>query len=407
MKSLEKSQVKVKDQNVIRLGLLGFGTVGQAVAEIIAQNQRLLCLKTGYAQVAIHKIGVRDLQKKRSLPAAFFSDDCKTVVADPAVDVVVEVLGDCDAAYEAMKLALSLGKPVVTANKAILARHGFELFQIAEANHTEILFEASVAGGIPILRTLREGITCNRILSLKGIINGTSNFILSEMTQKGLSFEAALQLAQQQGYAEADPAFDIQGTDAAYKLAILVMLCHGRVITVDQIFTRGIAYLKPIDIEMAGKFGYVIKLLGITKEDENGFEARVHPTMIPKNHPLAHVDGAFNAISYVGDFVGEGMQYGLGAGGPRLRRWCRTSSRWRAASASATNRFCRPPVLARAICAATRRATFWIWRCAITSASPCLTDLTCWPRSPKFWASIRSACNTFTSTAWPTPPKSR
>lgn len=298
----------------IRVGLLGFGTVGSAVFDLIGSHQVLIQRKTE-CEVSVEKICVKDLKKKRRVDSSLITNDYKSVVNDPHIDVIIELMGDCDEAYQAMKLALSLGKPVVTANKAILAKHGLELFQTAENNDTEILFEASVAGGIPILRTLREGITCNRIMALKGIINGTANFILSEMTNKGVTFEDALKIAQDKGYAEADPSSDILGTDAAYKLVILIMLCHGRVISVDQVFTRGIAYIKPIDIEIAKQFGYVIKLLGITKEDEAGFEARVHPTMIPKTHPLAHVDGANNAISYLGDYVGEGMQYGLGAGG--------------------------------------------------------------------------------------------
>lgn len=298
----------------IQVGLLGLGNVGQSVYELIQKNQELLQRKT-LTDVVVTKVCVKNLKKDRKVSKELLTDDFKHVVQSDDVDVVIELMGDCDEALQAMKLALSLGKPVVTANKAVLARHGLELFQLAEKNNTEILFEASVGGGIPILRTLREGITCNQILSLQGIINGTANFILSEMTENNSSFDEVLKIAQEKGYAEADPSADVLGMDAAYKLVILVMLCHGRVISVDEVFCRGITYIKPIDIEIAKQFGFVIKLLGITKEDENGFEARVHPTMVTKKNPLAHVGGAFNAVRYLGDYVGEGMQLGLGAGG--------------------------------------------------------------------------------------------
>lgn len=298
----------------MNIGLLGLGTVGHSVWTIIRDNQKRIQQKTG-CQVEIVHIAVKNLTKKRDVSQSLLTDQPLAVVENQNVDVIIELMGDCEEAYLAIKSALQKGKPVVTANKAILAKYGMELFALAEKHKTEILFEASVAGGIPILRTLREGITCNRILALKGIINGTANFILSEMSQKGLSFHEALKIAQDRGYAEANPASDVEGLDSAYKLMILVMLCHGRVIRQDQLFIKGIDYIKPIDIDMAKQFGYVIKLLGITKEDDSGFEARVHPTMILSSHPLAHVDGAHNAISYVGDYVGEGMQYGLGAGG--------------------------------------------------------------------------------------------
>lgn len=299
----------------IRVGLLGLGNVGKSVFDLLVGQADLLKSKT-QGEVLVSKICVRDLKKDRGVSADLLTDDYASIVNDPDIDVVVELMGDCDEAYQAMKQALAKGKPVVTANKAILARHGLELFQLADQNQTEILFEASVGGGIPILRTLREGITCNKLLSLKGIINGTANYILSEMSEKGSDFDVVLKDAQAKGYAEADPSADILGTDAAYKLVILIMLSHGRVISVDDVFCRGIKYIRPLDIQIARQFGYVIKLLGITKDSESGFEARVHPTMISRKNPLAHIDGAFNAIEYEGDYVGEGMIYGLGAGGP-------------------------------------------------------------------------------------------
>lgn len=299
---------------VTYIGLLGFGTVGSAVYELLSKNRELILQKTR-SDIRVKWICVRDLRKDRGVDKKLLTTDYKAIVADPDVSIVVELMGDCPEALEAIRGALKHGNSVVTANKAIIARHALSLFTLARKNNCEILFEASVAGAIPILRTLREGLSANHIRSLHGIINGTANYILSKMTSEKADFETALKEAQQLGYAEADPTSDIDGHDTAYKLCILVMLCHGKIISVDDIYCRGIAYIRPLDIEMAARFGYVIKLLGITKGDGREFEARVHPTMIPKSNSLAHVGGAFNAIQYHCDYAGEGMLDGLGAGG--------------------------------------------------------------------------------------------
>lgn len=296
------------------IGLLGFGTVGSSVYDILEKNQEYISQRVK-ANIRIKSICVRDLNKDRGIDKKYFTNDYRAMAADPDISIIVELMGDYPEALDAIKVALKHGNSVVTANKAIIARHAVELFDLARENKSEILFEASVGGGIPILRTLREGLAANHITFLRGIINGTANYILSRMTQDGAAFEFVLKEAQDLGYAEADFSSDIEGDDTAYKLSILVMLCHGKVISVDDIYCRGIKFIKPLDIEMAEKFGYVIKLLGITKFHDDGIEARVHPTMIPKKNSLAHVDGACNAIQYHGDYVGEGMIDGQGAGG--------------------------------------------------------------------------------------------
>jgi len=302
-------------RKITYIGLLGFGTVGRSVYDILNSNHEFICQKMK-TDIAVKKICVRDLKKDRGdVDKSLFTSDYNSIVTDPDISIVVELMGDCPEALEAMKAALKNGNSIVTANKALVARHALELFSLARENNCEILFEASVAGGIPVLRALREGLSANNILSLHGIINGTSNFILTKMTEEGADFDSVLKEAQNLGFAEADPSADVDGDDAAYKLAILAMLCHGKVISVDDVFCKGIRYIKPLDIEMADRFGYVIKLLGITKITDGGFEARVHPTMVTKNNSIAHVSGAFNAIQYDGDFSGEGMMYGLGAGG--------------------------------------------------------------------------------------------
>ncbi|OVE81865.1 hypothetical protein BVY03_02505 [bacterium K02(2017)] len=296
------------------IGMLGCGTVGQSVYQILNGNRDFF-LRKMESDIRIKSICVRDLKKDRGIDAKLFTTDYKQVICDPEITIVVELMGDCPDALDAIRLALSRGNSVVTANKAIVARHALELFKLAEENNCELLFEASVAGGIPILRSIREGLAANHIQSLYGIINGTSNYILTKMTKENAEFDDVLSEAQKLGYAEADPASDIEGEDAAYKLSILAMLCHGKYIKVEDIFCKGISYIKPLDIKMAARFGYVIKLLGISKLQKDSFEARVHPTMIPTSNPLAHVHGAFNAIQYHADYAGEGMLYGLGAGG--------------------------------------------------------------------------------------------
>lgn len=298
----------------IKIGLLGFGNVGKTVYELLQKNASLLKLRLS-KDIQIQKIAVKNLKKKRDVDASLLTDDYLSVVNDPDVDIVVELMGDYPEALEAIETALQNGKPVVTANKAMIAKHGPKLFDLASGKNVKILFEAAVAGGIPVLRLLREGLSANQILSLRGIINGTANYILSSMSVDKKPFAEVLKQAQDLGYAEADPTSDIEGHDSASKLCILSMLCYGVWIPVEKIYTQGITQISQLDFEMAKKFQYTIKLMGITKQDESGIEARVHPVMIPKKNPIAHINGAFNAIQYFGDYAGEGMLYGHGAGG--------------------------------------------------------------------------------------------
>lgn len=301
-------------KSTINIGLLGYGNVGTMVYDLICKNAAVLQPKTVHP-LDIKKIAVRDANKRRIADAGLFTTDIKSIVTDPEIDIVVELMGDCPEALEAMKLALSHGKHVVTANKAAIAKHGVELFGLAREKNLKILYEASVAGGIPILRAIREGLPANRIDWLRGIINGTSNYILSEMAEKNLPFESVLKKAQELGYAESDPASDVEGIDAAYKLCILIMLCYGVWVPVEKIYRQGITQISALDISMARQFDFAIKLMGITKSHGDDVEARVHPVMVPRSNPIAHVGGVFNAIQYHGDYVGVGMFYGRGAGG--------------------------------------------------------------------------------------------
>lgn len=298
----------------LKIGLLGCGHVGASLYKLLTKNESLIEQQLGF-KLAITHIAVKNLSKKRGVPAKILTPNFRDIVTHPDIDLVVELMGDVPEAFEAMKMALANKKSVVTANKAVIARHGETLFQLAEKNNCEILFEASVGGGMPILRTLREGLSSNHILSLRGIINGTSNYILDKMAKFGQSFNDVLAKAQELGYAEANPKSDIEGTDAQYKLAILIMLCYGQRIHVKNIYCQGITQVSQLDFDMAKKFNYAIKLLGITKKHGHQIEARVHPVMVPLSNPLAHVNGALNAVQYVGDFVREGMIYGQGAGG--------------------------------------------------------------------------------------------
>ncbi|MFH1357915.1 MAG: homoserine dehydrogenase [bacterium] len=299
---------------ITKIGLLGFGTVGREVFRILQEQKEYFARKMEYT-IEVKSICVKDITKDRGIDKKYFTTDYESIAHDPEIDIIIELMGDCPEALEAIQLALQNKNSVVTANKAIMARHAKELFELAKVHDAEILFEASVAGAIPVLRSIREGLAANQIQSLYGIINGTANYILTKMTQEGADYADVLKEAQEKGYAEADPTADVMGHDAAYKLSILAMLCHGKIISVDDVFCRGIHYIKSLDIEMADKFGYVIKLLGITKVNGDHFEARVHPTMINKANPLAHVNGAYNAIEYKCNYAGDGMLYGLGAGG--------------------------------------------------------------------------------------------
>lgn len=299
----------------IGVGIIGFGTVGTGVVRVLFDNATLIRRRVG-VPVELVRIADLDITRDRgiALPPGLLTTDAKQVLADPAVDVVVELIGGYDTAKRVILEAIAAGKHVVTANKALLALHGEEIFDAASRKGVELGFEASVGGGIPVVRALTEGLAGNAIQSIYGIINGTSNYILSRMTHEGHSFEAVLADAQREGYAEADPTFDVAGIDSAHKLAILATLAYGTPVNFKEIYTEGITHITPIDIAYAREFGFTIKLLGIAKLVDGEVEARVHPTMLPSGSPIAQVEGVYNAIQLVGDAVGDVVLFGRGAG---------------------------------------------------------------------------------------------
>ena len=299
----------------IRIGLLGLGQVGGGLVEILQAKRGWFMTQLG-VDFEIRKIAVRNLAKKRPFKVAphLLTNNPRLVVKDPAIDVVVELIGGTKEARVLVKEALKAGKHVVTANKALLAEHGDEIFKLAYQKKRWICFEASVAAGIPVMKALREGLVANKIQSIASIINGTSNYILSSMTENGTSFDEALKQAQKKGYAEADPTLDIDGTDAAHKLAILSRYAFNGSIEFDSIYREGIAGIKSEDIQFARHFGYRIKLLAIATRSSAGLEARVQPALVPEKHILANVNGSFNAVQVCGDEVGEVLFYGRGAG---------------------------------------------------------------------------------------------
>ncbi len=297
------------------IGLLGCGQIGSAVYSLLQRKAKNLAREAG-GVFKIVGIAVRSPRKTRSvrIPSSLLTPRAASLVRDPRVDVVVELIGGTQAARKLVLEALRNGKDVVTANKALLAEHGEEIFEVAEKNGRQVFFEASVGGGIPVIKTLREGLVANRVDSIYSIINGTSNYILSEMSEGKLDFREALRLAQQKGYAESDPRLDIEGIDAAHKLAILARLAFNGRFPFGKIHCEGISHIRNEDIAFAEEFGYRIKLLAIAKRDRDGFEARVQPALLPKSHILANVGGSFNAILLGGDEVGEILLYGRGAG---------------------------------------------------------------------------------------------
>ncbi len=299
----------------IGLGLLGFGTVGGGVVAGLQKNAGLIAQRTGM-RLALRKVADLDWDRDRgvALDRALLTKDAMEAVADPGVDIVIELMGGMDAARKVIAGALSLGKPVVTANKALLAEHGEELFGLAARHGTNIFFEASVGGGIPLIRSLREGLVSNRILRLCGILNGTCNYILTRMEQKHLPFDRVLREAQAAGYAEADPSLDIDGTDTAHKAVILASLAYGFHVPMGSVATEGIRGLNKVDIEYAADLGYRIKMLAIIKDIDNSVEIRVSPTLIPVHHVMASVQGVFNAVIINCDGVGDVLCYGRGAG---------------------------------------------------------------------------------------------
>ena len=299
----------------IQVGLLGIGTVGSGVFTVLERNQEEIKRRAGRG-IQIHTVADLDTKRAQELVKgrAKVVNDAKLVVNDPEIDVVVELIGGYGIAKELVLAAIHQGKHVVTANKALLAVHGNEIFAAAQAKGVTVNFEAAVAGGIPIIKALREGLTANRIEWIAGIINGTTNFILSEMRDKGLDFDVVLKEAQRLGYAEADPTFDIEGIDAAHKVTIMSAIAFGIPMQFDKAYVEGITKLSAVDIKYAEQLGYRIKLLGITKKTDDGIELRVHPTLIPTKRLIANVEGAMNAVQVMGDAIGTTLYYGKGAG---------------------------------------------------------------------------------------------
>lgn len=301
--------------NPMKVGLLGLGVVGGGTWAVLARNAEEIARRAG-RRIEVSRVAVRDVAKARSRvgDGVEVSTDGFALVRDPAVDIVVELIGGDTLARELVLEAIAQGKHVVTANKALLAKHGNEIFAAASARGVMVAFEAAVAGGVPIIKAIREGLTANRIEWVAGIINGTTNFILSEMRARGLPFADVLAEAQRLGYAEADPTFDIEGVDAAHKLTLLASLAFGVPVQFDKAYVEGIAQLAQEDIAHAERLGYRIKLLGITKRRVDGIELRVHPTLVPAERLLANVEGAMNAVLVRGDAVGPTLYYGQGAG---------------------------------------------------------------------------------------------
>jgi homoserine dehydrogenase len=300
----------------VRVGLLGCGNVGAAFARIVDEHADVIAARAG-AAVEITRVAVRDVGRARDvkLPPAAFTDDAASVVTDPDVDLVVEVIGGAEPARGLIEAALRAHKPVVTANKELIARDGVELLRIAAESGVDLLFEASVAGGIPLIRPLRESLAGDRIRRVLGILNGTTNYILTRMAEDGASFADALAEAQRLGYAEADPTADVEGFDAAAKAAIIATLAFGAPVRPDDVYREGITQVTDDDIRSARSLGYVVKLLAVAEEVGGDIAVRVHPAMVPVHHPLAAVRDSFNAVFIEADAVGELMLYGRGAGG--------------------------------------------------------------------------------------------
>ena len=299
----------------IQVGLLGMGTVGSGTFNVLQRNQEEIKRRAGRA-IEVSMVADLDVAKAQALCGSHVKvvSDARQVIANPDIDIVVELIGGYGIAKALVLEAIAAGKHVVTANKALLAVHGTEIFAAAHAKGVMVAFEAAVAGGIPIIKALREGLTANRIQWVAGIINGTTNFILSEMREKGLDFDVVLKEAQRLGYAETDPTFDIEGVDAAHKVTLMSALAFGIPVQFDQAYIEGITKLGAADIKYAEQLGYRIKLLGITKRTEAGIELRVHPSLVPTQRLIANVEGAMNAVMVQGDAVGTTLYYGKGAG---------------------------------------------------------------------------------------------
>ncbi len=303
-------------QDKVFLGMAGFGTVGSGLARILEQNREWIQRRLG-RELVLKTVLVKDLNKTRAYlpdPATRLTDDPRELLEDREIDILVELIGGTTTARELITRALEAGRPVVSANKALLAEHGPELFELAAANNTALYYEASVAGGMPIVQALKESLSGNRINSLTGILNGTANYILSEMSATGIDFADALALAQDKGYAEADPELDIEGLDAAHKLAVLIRLAYGQDYPLERLTVQGISRVDPLDIQVAGEFGYRIKLLAQVKDQSGHLQAGVYPALVREDHILGKVEGPFNAVLLEGNAVGPIMLYGQGAG---------------------------------------------------------------------------------------------
>ena len=299
----------------VKVGLLGLGTVGGGTLNVLFRNADEIARRAGRGIVISHAAAREyDPSRLEGIDQVEVSDDAFKVVADPEVDIIVELIGGYSPARELVLEAINNGKHVVTANKALIALHGNEIFAAAQEKGVTVAFEAAVAGGIPIIKAVREGLAANRIEWIAGIINGTGNFILTEMKDKGRDFADVLKEAQELGYAEADPTFDVEGIDAAHKLTILASLAFGIPLQFDKCFTEGISRIEPQDVTYAEQFGYRIKHLGVTRKTERGVELRVHPTLIPEKRLIANVNGVMNAVLVMGDAVGPTLYYGAGAG---------------------------------------------------------------------------------------------
>ncbi|WP_415904544.1 homoserine dehydrogenase [Neptuniibacter sp. QD48_55] len=297
----------------VKVGICGLGTVGGGTFNVLKRNAEEIARRAG-RKIIVEEVGARDTNPDCDTKGTQITNDIFAVAKNPEIDVVVELIGGYDVAKELVLTAIEHGKHVVTANKALIAVHGNEIFEAAQKKNVMVAFEASVAGGIPIIKAIREGLSANKINWLAGIINGTGNFIMTEMRDKGRAFEDVLAEAQELGYAEADPTFDVEGVDAAHKLTILASLAFGVPLQFEKAFTEGISKITREDVQYAEELGYRIKHLGITRRTDNGVELRVHPTLIPESALIANVNGVMNAVLVDGDAVGQTMYYGAGAG---------------------------------------------------------------------------------------------
>jgi homoserine dehydrogenase len=302
-------------KNKVTVGVIGFGTVGSGTVRVLLENSELIARRLGFP-VELKYVADIDMERDRGIPLTkgMLVSDASVVLEDPEVDIVVELMGGTRTAKNFIMSAIRSGKHVVTANKALLATDGADIFEEAARVGVEVGIEASVAGGIPIIKVIREGLVANSILSVYGIINGTANYILTRMTGEGAEFGDVLKDAQRLGYAEADPTFDVEGVDSAHKLTLLASIAFGIPLSYERVYTEGITDVTPTDIEMAGELGYKIKLLAIAKQAGDEVELRVHPTMVPLDHLISKVDGVFNAVFVRGDMAGDTLYYGRGAG---------------------------------------------------------------------------------------------